>query len=158
MPQQIMIIRKAAAYEHAHLSEIAIASKAHWGYSQRFMQACADELLVTEDDLLNPLYTYWVILFDDDIAGYAALRPIDDHIIELNALFIKPSFMHKGAGSKIFKHFMPLLKISSYTHLRIFSDPQAAKFYEKMGAVLVGQEPSGSITNRFLPVYELSLK
>lgn len=158
MPSQMTVIRKAAPYEHSQLSEIAMASKAHWGYSPSFMQTCAHELLITQDDLLNPLYMYWVISFGDEIAGYAALKPICIDTIELDALFIKPSCMRKGAGRALFDHFVPLLKASSYTYLTILSDPQAAGFYELMGAILVGEKASGSIANRCLPVYEFLLK
>ena len=158
MPEQTTVIRKATAFEYEELTAIAMASKAHWGYSQSFIQTCAHELVVTQDDLHNPLYVYWVILFDNEIAGYAALKPNNEEMIELDALFIKPSHMRKGAGSALFKHFLPLLKVSSYSCLTILSDPQAAMFYESMGASLVGEKASGSIANRFLPVYELSLK
>ena len=158
MLEQTTIIRKAAAFEYDELTAIAMSSKAHWGYSQSFMQTCAHELIVTQDDLLNPFFTYWVIIFNDEIVGFASLKPINEDIIELDALFIKPSYMRKGAGSALFKHFLLLLKVSSYSCLTILSDPQAAMFYESRGAILVGQKASGSIANRFLPVYELSLK
>jgi len=157
MAQHRNIIRKASAHEYNDLTAIAMASKAHWGYSPSFMQACAHELQVSEDDLLNPLYMYWLIQFDDEIAGYAALKPIDEEIIELDALFIKPNYIRKGAGAALFQHFLPLLEVSAYTHLRIFSDPKAAEFYVNMGASYVGEKASGSIANRFLPVYEITL-
>jgi N-acetylglutamate synthase-like GNAT family acetyltransferase len=152
-----MHIRKALASENEILTDLALASKAYWGYSEQFMKICAHELLVSEDDLLNPAFSYWVAQVDNTIVGFIALKPQEENIVELDALFVSPEYINKRIGQALFSHVLPLLKISSYTKLVILSDPQAAGFYEKMGASYVGTKASGSIKERLLPVYELPL-
>jgi ribosomal protein S18 acetylase RimI-like enzyme len=163
-------IRKAHAFEFEILTSLAIAAKSYWGYSDEFIQACRHELTTTETDLLNPFYTYWLAYYEDTICGYAALKPLslpliehlelslDDQLIELDGLWVLPEFIGQGIGSKLFRHFMPLLKASSYTHLEILSDPQASGFYEKMGGTYVGDKSSNFEEGRLLPVFRMNLR
>ncbi len=44
-------IRPARADEARELGEPAFRSKAHWGYGAAFMEACREDLAVTEDDV-----------------------------------------------------------------------------------------------------------
>lgn len=152
-----MHIRKALAFEYEQLSKIALQSKAFWGYDEAFMRACEHELLVSQADLTNPIYTYWVLQQDDTIAGYCALKPLNDQQIELDALFVKPNFMCKGYGAALFKHVVPLLQASSYQQLIILSDPQASGFYEQMGATFHSWQSSQYIEGRKLPLYKLKI-
>ena len=55
------MIRDATVADLAPLSALARRSKAHWGYDDPFMAACADELTVTPDMLDNQT----VRLFED---------------------------------------------------------------------------------------------
>jgi hypothetical protein len=41
--------------------------------------------------------------------------------------------------------------------MAILADPNAAPFYERMGARLVSQAPSDAIPGRMLPLYEYDL-
>lgn len=151
-------IRKALAHEYEVLSDIAIKSKAYWGYSDKFIQACQHELIVSEADLLNPLYTYWLAYDDNGIVAYTALKPINDDVIELDALFVSPNRLGRGIGKRLFQHILPLLCVSSYAYLEILSDPHAAGFYEKMGAKYIGDKASNYIKDRKLPIYRVKLR
>jgi hypothetical protein len=41
--------------------------------------------------------------------------------------------------------------------LTILADPNAAGFYERNGAVRIGEAPSDAVPGRLLPLYELNL-
>ena len=41
--------------------------------------------------------------------------------------------------------------------LTILADPNAAAFYERAGAVRIGEAPSDAVPGRLLPLYELRL-
>ena len=43
--------RSATAADAAELTDIAFRSKAYWGYSEEFMEACREELTLTRHDL-----------------------------------------------------------------------------------------------------------
>ena len=45
------MIRPAQQCEDSKLSELAVRSKGHWGYSQQFLDACREELRVSNADI-----------------------------------------------------------------------------------------------------------
>ena len=47
------MIRRAENIECDHLTDLAFRSKAYWGYSSEFMQACREELAVTPDKMAS---------------------------------------------------------------------------------------------------------
>ena len=51
-----LTIRAARVGEAGFLSELALRSKAHWGYDAAFIEACRDELSVDADRLGDAEY------------------------------------------------------------------------------------------------------
>ena len=47
----VIEIRDAVTNEAEHLSDIAMRSKAYWGYSDAFLEKCRDELSVQPFDI-----------------------------------------------------------------------------------------------------------
>jgi N-acetylglutamate synthase-like GNAT family acetyltransferase len=148
-------IRQAEQYEKDTLSEIALRSKAYWGYSDSFMQACKDELTVTDEKISSSDYQYFVVCEKAQIQGFAGLQRISDQICELDGLFIDPEYIGKGIGRVLFEHVLNVLKQQNFKMLHIHSDPNASVFYQKMGATFIRQVPSGSINGRELPLFTL---
>ena len=91
-------IRRALPNEAADLSEIAMRSKAYWGYSPEFMEACREELSVAQGDIAEPDSVFRLAECEGAIAGYYALvrLPADD--CELEALFVEPDWIGRGVG------------------------------------------------------------
>ena len=75
--------------ESEFLSNLALRSKAYWGYSQEFIDACRRELSYSEEDIQNNLF--FVAEIDNSILGFYGLRRIFGIEMELEALFIEPS-------------------------------------------------------------------
>lgn len=50
-----MNIRKAKIDEAGYLSDLSFRSKAYWGYSDDFMEACREVLTVSPDDISSSL-------------------------------------------------------------------------------------------------------
>ena len=136
------------------LTQIAMTSKAHWGYSEAFMQSCLEELTVHQDDLLDPLNICGIAKLVDTVAGYYLLTPKLDAerpCMELEALFVLPEFMGQGVGRALFEDAVAQAKSRDCEAIDIQSDPSAESFYKKMGAEKYGETPSHSIADRKLP-------
>ncbi len=137
------------------LSDLCMRSKAYWGYDATFMAACVEELTITRQDLeTTPLVT---ARNDGALAGVAQIGPLDGDA-DLLKLFVDPPFMGHGIGRVLFDWCKAQARAMGAARLMIEADPNAAPFYERMGAHVVGTAPSGSIPGRLLPLLELPLR
>lgn len=150
-------LREPHPDEAANLSDIGWRAKAHWGYAESFMQACRDELTVSPASLTDPSEYWRLAEVDGRIAGYVGVVPESAAMAEVEALFVEPGLIGSGIGRRLFLAAADAAKARGYTCLVIQSDPEAAGFYEKMGAKRVGDRPSDSVPGRNLPLYELDL-
>lgn len=94
-------IRQALRGEAEKLTDIAIQSKAYWGYSDDFMRACVDELTVSSELIDDSEYHYVVAERETQIIGFYALEGFVDDEIELGALFVDPAHIGKGVGKSL---------------------------------------------------------
>ena len=92
-------MRPAQSHEAAAISQLALRSKALWGYSPEFLEACRDELTFTGAQIRDPLRTIVVAQSDSAIAGFYALSPLVSGRVELDALFVEPSWTGRGVSS-----------------------------------------------------------
>jgi GNAT superfamily N-acetyltransferase len=151
-----MIIRRAVAYEAQALSELALRSKAHWGYDAQFMARCAKELTVTPDQIeANPTF---VVIDDGPVLGFYALERVAMVRMELNFLFVEPTAIGRGYGRALMEHAKRYARGMGIMTLEIQGDPNASRFYRCAGARQVGARPSASVAGRMLPMFELDLR
>ena len=95
---------------------------------------------------------------DGQIAGVIALAPGDARgTLDLNKLFIEPRHIRDGAGRALLAHAVAETRRRGAERLTILADPNAAGFYERNGAVRIGEAPSNAVPGRLLPFYEVSL-
>ena len=99
-----MPIREAKETEAEFLSDLAFRSKAYWGYSKDFIMACKEELSVTKQDILNETFDYLVYEQNEEVRGFYALERISYTEVELEALFVHPSFIGTGIGKLLLTH------------------------------------------------------
>lgn len=93
---------------------------------------------------------------DGAIAGFYAIGS-DDLLSEVWFFFVDLPFIGTGVGRELFDDLVRTARSQGISTLRIDADPGAASFYERMGAVRVGESPSNSIAGRTLPRLELRL-
>jgi GNAT superfamily N-acetyltransferase len=134
-----------------------MASKAHWGYDDDFMDACRDELTLHREDLEPHRLTVAVESTTEQPVGFYGLTGTSDDDAELSALFVAPDFMGTGVGRQLFNDAVRVASLLGFGRFRIESDPFAAAFYEQMGAVRIGETPSHSIAGRVLPLYRIDI-
>lgn len=149
-----VVIRRDRAHEAASITELALRSKAHWGYDEAFMRQVADELTVTPE----------MVRRCDVVVAERAGRLLGFYIIqgqppvgELQALFVEPAVMGRQVGRMLLEHAKNAARAHGFTCLKIDSDPHAEGFYLKMGAVKIGKVPSGAIPGRFLPMLKIEV-
>jgi N-acetylglutamate synthase-like GNAT family acetyltransferase len=146
-----MTIRPARAEELESLTQIATRSKAVWGYTQAFMNACARELTVGLEALPN----VFVKQVGAQTVGFYCLARVSDDTAELTHLFVEPRELGAGYGIELLRHAQAQAARSGYRTLMVQSDPNAADFFVKAGGRAVGERLSASIPGRLLPVFHL---
>ncbi|WP_136657856.1 GNAT family N-acetyltransferase [Nitratireductor sp. XY-223] len=145
-------VRPARREEAESLSALCHRSKAHWGYDKRFMEFSRDALTVDPERIAGG----WVLVAELDgvPAGVAAIGPDGDGF-EIDQFFTDPDMMGKGVGARLFVALLDLARARGIERLSILSDPNAAGFYERMGARHVGSAPSDAVPGRTLPLLEI---
>jgi GNAT superfamily N-acetyltransferase len=153
-------IRPARAGEAPILTELCIRAKAHWGYDPGFMAAAARLLRIREAEI-GAGHVLAALRSGDPAAppcGVAAIVPLRrPHWCELSHLFVVPENLRLGIGRILFHSAVSLARDKGATHLSILSDPNAAAFYEKLGARRCGEAPSGVEPTRRLPLFEFAI-
>jgi GNAT superfamily N-acetyltransferase len=141
-------IRPARATEAEALTDLALRSKAHWGYDADFLAACRDELTVAAHEIADRRAT--VADAAGRILGFTTLEG-EPPLGVLGMLFVDPQAMGQGIGRLLFAHVVAAGRDLGFTRLTLDADPNAEPFYRAMGAVRVGTVPSGLIPGRVLP-------
>lgn len=150
-------IRNAVPNEAEHLSNIAMRSKAYWGYSDAFLDRCREELSVQPFDIEDSNFQYSVGILKNEIAGFYAIKRVSQSAFELDALFVEPKHIGTGIGRALMDHAKKRVLGLGGQVLTIQSDPNAESFYRAAGGILTGTRESGSIRGRYLPVFEILL-
>ena len=150
-------IRPASPADADALSRLAMRSKAHWGYSQAFMDACREELTYSAQQL-DAAGRHFVLAFNgEDLAGFYALEDQRNDRIELGAMFVDPGLIGTGVGRRLMQHAIDHASRLGARWLEIVADPHALAFYQAAGAVQSGECASASIPGRMLPRLLLDL-
>ncbi len=150
-------VRPAAASECQPLSALAFRSKAHWGYSRTFMAACLDELTVTPARLRGGICRVAVDQVDSPLGFYLLAPASASGIADLDLMFVDPPAIGRGVGGLLLRDAVAAARRAGYRAIDIVADPNAAAFYERMGARRHGECESESIPGRTLPRYELNV-
>ena len=151
-------IRNAVPSEAAHLSALALRSKAHWGYSPEFIQSCKNELTYQPSQIADDKSQFVVAQRRSEIVGFYALEGVSARQFELIALFVEPEHIGDGVGRELMKHALDNVAARSGQSVLIQGDPNAEKFYFAAGAKQIGTRESGSISGRILPLFEILIR
>ena len=154
---QAQQIRAALPQDSQPLTALALRSKAHWGYSQEFMEACRQELSQSREKVNAPQFYFFVSEIAGTITGFYALEQLFPTEFELEALFVEPDWIGRGIGRLLMEHAKAKALSLGGRLIYIQADPNAAGFYKAMGGILTSQKESASVPGRFLPLYILKL-
>ena len=133
---------------------MCLRSKAVWGYDAAFLEACRDELTVSDQVLKGDLAQ--VVERGGQAAGFVELS-LEGRTAQVEKLFVDPPFLGEGLGRVLFDWARRAAVRRGARWMSIEADPDAVGFYRHMGAIERGQVPSGSIPGRVLPWLRLAL-
>lgn len=149
------MIVKAHISDAKKLTEIALKSKAFWGYSNTQIESWRDDLTITQK--MFDEWTIYKYLINKDIVGFYILNRVNVRTSILEFLFISPKFIKQGLGKKLLLHAIEKCKKESCAIINVLSDPNAEAFYAKHGFKIIAQIES-SVPGRFLPEMEFEIE
>jgi GNAT superfamily N-acetyltransferase len=156
------MIRSATAQDAPVLTRLSHKSKNYWEYPQEYIDIWEDELTITPeyiDEHQVVVYTpnsrilafYSLVELEEDIC-------VADVELEkgfwLDHLFVDPDWIGRGIGRLLIGHLRSQCMAHSISKVRILADPHSRGFYDKIGCIYKGDQPS-SIANRTTPLYIL---
>ena len=151
-----MRIRLARSDEADTLSNLCVRSKAHWGYDEAFMTLSRTALTVCAAQINAG--DVWVAEIDGAAIGIVSLAATDDpRTVDLDKIFVEPTQMRSGVGRALMQFAITEARRRAFKTMTILADPNAAPFYENIGAKYLRQAPSDAIPGRPLPFYEIVL-
>ncbi|MEO6003471.1 MAG: GNAT family N-acetyltransferase [Opitutus sp.] len=155
------LIRPAQPHEAAALTEIAFAAKRSWGYPEAWIQQWAESLTVTDTFIRE--HATFVASMDRVTVGFAALvqgvKTAERSVSRLEHLWVRPEWMGRGIGRSLFAAGEAVAREAGSDVLTIESDPHAEAFYQRQGAITVGQIPADiEGVSRFLAQMEKRLR
>lgn len=147
------VLRPARVDEAELITDLALRSKAYWGYDADFMAKCALVLRMTPEMIEREDMSCVVAEAEETILGYSLLYLPEDRTEEamLNGLFIDPDAIGKGVGQALLQDALAAAQAKGWRYLFLEADPNAEAFYLKFGAERVGQCASTIEVGRLLP-------
>ena len=151
-----IVIRSAVPDDADGLTELAMRSKAHWGYDARFMELCRAELTMSaarmaEEEIVVAGGA------DGGLAGFASFGRQPDGTAEVMNCFVEPALIGTGIGHALMTELIARAGAEGIAVMMVDSDPHAEGFYRRHGFRRVGEAPSGSIPGRVLPRLRLDM-
>jgi len=149
-------IRSALPSEHEALSELAFASKAHWGYVSGQLHDWRSDLTFTPDTI-SARPTFVAEEEPGALVGVVQLNPSVEPW-ELDALWVLPSAVGRGVGRTLLRQALLVARQAGRTEVAIDADPNAEGFYLSCGARRVGERaaPIAGQPRRILPQLRLA--
>ena len=137
------------------LTEIALKSKAFWGYTDQQIKSWTTDLTVSEQ-LIKEMIVYKFV-FKTKTVGFYILNQPKEKNIELEFLFVLPHFMGNGIGGELIHHSFKKALSLGCESMTLLSDPNAVSYYQSKGFEVIGRKES-SVPNRILPVLHKTLE
>ena len=132
-------IRRSSPEEAETLTMIALEAKRYWGYPEHWIKHWEADLTITPDFIRdNQVY---VAEADGEIRGFYALCVNGDKA-ELEHMWVTPACIGTGVGKELFLDAMERAAALDVRDVELSADPNAAGFYERMGAKQIGEVDS----------------
>lgn len=149
-------LRPAAPGDAPGLTDLALRSKAHWGYSPEWLTAWRQQLTIEAGYLAE--HRVLVAEHTGALVGMCALEDRGSWWV-LEHLWVDPASMGLGVGRTLVKQALALARSVRPGRVLVEADPHAAGFYSRLGAHQIGVAPGAmpGAPDRVLPVFEFIL-
>lgn len=148
------MIVKATISDAKRLTEIALQSKAFWGYSNELIEDWREDLTIT-----SKMFQEWNVFkffAEDEILGFYILNRANIRTSFLEFLFVSPKYIRRRIGTQLLNHAKEYCTARSSAIINVLSDPNAKSFYTKHGFKVIAERES-SVPGRFLPEMEFEI-
>lgn len=133
-------IRRALPEDAGALTQIALDAKRHWGYPEHWIKHWEADLTISPDFIRdNQVY---VAEKSGELHGFYALC-VTGSKAELEHMWVTPGLIGTGIGKELFLDAMERAATLRVREIEISADPNAAGFYERMGASQIGETDAG---------------
>jgi len=141
-------LRRALTADADALSDLSYRSKASNGYDVDFMEACREELAVTQQIIADG--EIWISEANGKPVGFFNIG-LEKDVLEVYSLYVDPDVKRSGVGRTLWGALEERAGAMTAKAIELDADPSAVEFYTAMGCSVIGQAPSGSIPGRMLP-------
>lgn len=143
-------ISRATPNDAEVLTAIAVSAKRIWNYPEAWIQHWLPQLTISVEYIsANEI---WVMKDEEIPIAFYALNQ-DEGSYELDHLWVLPEYIGKGIGKQLLRHAFERCKLLNISVLKIYADPNAESFYEKMGAKKISEHHSDLFgEDRVLPI------
>lgn len=132
-----MVIRPARTGEDVALTDLAMRSvQHHWRYTDEFMEWEPEVIAVQPEHLTEGITN--VLEVQGHVIGFYVLRG-DAPEMELSRMMVEPDKIGTGCGRRLWEHAVETARGLGVRVIIIDGDPNAEPFYQRMGAVTVGE-------------------
>jgi len=153
---QLIAIRRAKAEDSEALTAIAHKAKRYWEYPEPWIDEWKDLLTLTPSFIRS--HSVYLAIEGTVPIGFYSLSGKGSRLM-LEHLWVVPDRIGRGVGRLLFEHTVMIAMRRKATIIVIESDPNAAGFYERMGARQTGQTVSTVASQpRLLPRFVFQVK
>ena len=131
------MIRRATPEEAGTLTQIALDAKRHWGYPEHWIKHWESDLTITADFIRE--HHVYVAEQEGAVRGFYALF-VNGNKADLEHMWVTPASIGTGIGKELFLDAMDRAATLEVREIEISADPNAAGFYERMGASQIGED------------------
>lgn len=154
LPPEDMVYELATVEDAEELSNVAIRSKRHWGYSKEAMDLWNQNLTITEE-FINT-HTVIKATLEDEIVGFFALEEIKP-VTRLAHYWLDTPYMRRGYGTAMYNFMVDYLKKQNVQKATIVMDPNGYPFFEKKGAKIL-EKIELKVKNKYLYIIEIPIQ
>ncbi|PRD43053.1 hypothetical protein C5748_12640 [Phyllobacterium phragmitis] len=134
-------IRPAQIDEAPQLTKLCKDASLPYGYNEETIERFEPALSVNLALIASGL-TFVAERLDSQPLGVMALRPIGlGGLILLDRIFVHPSAQRQGIGMQLFSKAADKSAAMGGSAILIYSHPQAAAFYKRVGCINIGETP-----------------
>ena len=130
------MIRRASPEEASTLTNIAHEAKSYWGYPEHWIKHWESDLTITGEFIRDN--QVFLLEAEGEVRGFYALI-VKGETAELEHMWVLPAYIGTGLGKELFLDAMERAAAFAVRDVEISADPNAAGFYERMGARQIGE-------------------
>ncbi|MGY8685503.1 GNAT family N-acetyltransferase [Bradyrhizobium sp. UFLA05-153] len=137
----IFTVRGAKPDEQRELTRLCVRATMHAGYDEAFVDRSMPALTITLP-LISGDFVRVARDSSSEVVGVVSVTPTAlQGIAQLHHLFVDPAHWKRGIGRVLFRAAVARAKEIKAGALMISAEPSAEGFYERMGAIRIGEVP-----------------